>query len=172
LAEDMRIPRVVVVIGTRPEAIKMAPVIAALRKRSGGLKTSVWSTGQHRSMLDQVLSLFGIRPDVDFNVMAEKQALGDLTAKVLGRMNLALTDENPDMVLVQGDTTTVFATALACFYRRVPVAHIEAGLRTHRKDNPFPEEINRRITAPLADISFAPTALARDNLIYEGVPED
>src|SRR2546423_881724 len=164
--------QVAVILGTRPEAVKMSPVIRNLQMRTDELTTLVWSTGQHRSMLDQVLGRFGIETDVDFNLMTHGQTLSDLTSKVLVQIDGALSDAQPDVVLVQGDTTTVFAASLACFYRRIPVAHVEAGLRSHRTYSPFPEEINRRLTASLAEIHFAPTTLSRRNLLLEGIPDD
>lgn len=166
-------PRIVVTVGTRPEAIKMAPVILALKKVSDRIDTIVIATAQHRQMLDQVLDLFKIKPDIDLNVMQPQQTLSDLTGRVLALMNSAFQEIHPDFLLVQGDTTTVFASALAAFYNRIPIGHVEAGLRSYDNDNPFPEEINRRLTTTLTQIHFAPTALSRAQLLREGVrPEN
>jgi UDP-N-acetylglucosamine 2-epimerase len=158
-----------VVFGTRPEAIKMAPVVAALRA-TPGLQTCVAVTAQHRQMLDQVLELFGIVPDEDLDLMAPGQSLPDLFARILGGMTEVLARQQPDLVLVHGDTSTTLATALAAFYARVPVGHVEAGLRTGNLQAPWPEEANRRLTAPLSALHFAPTAQSRDNLLAEGLP--
>ncbi|MBI4515838.1 MAG: UDP-N-acetylglucosamine 2-epimerase (non-hydrolyzing) [Deltaproteobacteria bacterium] len=158
--------RILVVFGTRPEAIKLAPVIDALRA-AGEVRVCV--TAQHREMLDQVLRVFGIRPDHDLNLMQAGQSLGDLTGAVLTGLRPVLAAERPQLLVVQGDTTTTMAAALAAFYQRVPVAHVEAGLRTGDRWSPFPEEVNRRLTAALADLHFAPTPGARDNLLAEGI---
>ena len=160
--------RVMVVFGTRPEAIKMAPVVAALRA-TPNIQALVAVTAQHRQMLDQVLSLFDIRPDDDLDVMAPGQALPDLFARILTGMTGVLAARKPDLVLVHGDTSTTLATALAAFYAKVPIAHVEAGLRTGNLQSPWPEEANRRLTAPLAQMHFAPTAQSRDNLLSEGI---
>lgn len=157
-----------VVFGTRPEAIKMAPVISAL-KAIEGIETLVAVTAQHRQMLDQVLNLFGIVPDEDLDVMEPGQTLPGLFAKLLQGMTEVLARRKPDLVLVHGDTSTTFATALAAFYSRVPVGHVEAGLRTGDMQAPWPEEMNRRLTAPLAALHFAPTTTARGNLLREGI---
>jgi UDP-N-acetylglucosamine 2-epimerase (non-hydrolysing) len=162
--------KVMVVFGTRPEAIKMAPVVSALRAIPG-IRPIVAVTAQHRQMLDQVLDLFGMTPDVDLNVMQPGQTLADLTARILKGMTLAIAEHQPDLVLVHGDTSTTFASALAAFYNRVPVGHVEAGLRTGNLYSPWPEEANRRLTAPLAKFHFAPTERSRDNLVAEGFPE-
>jgi UDP-N-acetylglucosamine 2-epimerase (non-hydrolysing) len=159
-----------VVVGTRPEAIKMAPVISALRA-SRQLSCRVVATAQHRDMLDQALRLFHIEPDMDLDVMQSGQSLTSLTARLLSAFESALDAYLPDAVLAQGDTTTVLAVALACFYRRIPFGHVEAGLRTGDLSNPFPEEANRSLAAKLARWHFAPTAAARQNLLREGVPE-
>lgn len=159
-------------MGTRPEAIKMAPVVHALKKRSDQLNTLVITTAQHRQMLDQVLSLFDITPDVDLDLMRANQSLTDLTARVLKTMTTALAELQPSLLLVQGDTTTAFAAALAAFYHKIPVGHVEAGLRSHDIHNPFPEEINRHLTSVLTEIHLAPTALARQELLQEGVPRE
>ena len=161
--------RVLCVFGTRPEAIKMAPVIKELKKHSDCFETRICVTAQHREMLDQMLELFEITPDVDLDLMEPNQALPDLTAKVIREMTELLKEEKPDWVLIQGDTTTVMATALAALYLRIPVGHIEAGLRTDDRYSPFPEEINRRIVSVLATYHFAPTERARDRLLAEGV---
>lgn len=159
--------RVVCVVGTRPEAIKMAPVILAL-KATSWCECRVLATAQHRQMLDQVLALFGIVPDVDLDMMRPNQSLPDLTARLLTAVDRVLEDERPHAVLVQGDTTTVMATALACFYRRIPVGHVEAGLRTGDMANPFPEEMNRVLAGRLSHWHFAPTEGAKNNLLAEG----
>jgi UDP-N-acetylglucosamine 2-epimerase (non-hydrolysing) len=166
--ERVRI-RVAVVFGTRPEAIKLAPVIQALQ-RSSLLEAVPIVTAQHREMLDAVLELFSIRPVHDLDLCRPRQRLPELTANMLEQLDRVFEAERPDLVLVQGDTTTTFTSALAAFYRRVPVGHVEAGLRTHDRYAPFPEELNRRMTATLAALHFAPTIAARDNLLAEGVP--
>lgn len=160
--------KILSVFGTRPEAIKMAPVVKALMAEPE-FDARVVVTAQHREMLDQVLELFAIRADHDLDVMQEAQSLTQITTRVLERLEDVLASEEPDMVLVHGDTTTTFAAALAAFYRQVAVGHVEAGLRTHEKYFPFPEELNRRLTASLADLHFAPTAAARANLLAEGI---
>ena len=160
--------RVAVVFGTRPEAIKLAPVVAAL-ERSPHLRPVPIVTAQHREMLDPVLELFAIRPRHDLDLCRPGQRLAGLTAGVLEGLEPVLEAERPDLVLVQGDTTTTFAAALAGFYRRTPVGHVEAGLRTHDRYAPYPEELNRRMTSALATLQFAPTPTARDNLVAEGV---
>ncbi len=162
---------VLVVFGTRPEAIKMAPVVAALRARSDALRTTVCVTAQHREMLDQVLSLFGIVPDFDLALMKPGQTLSELTTAVLTTVDGILKQLQPDVVLVHGDTTTAMATALAAFYRQIPVGHVEAGLRSGRMDAPFPEEMNRVVIDRIATHLFAPTPGAAANLRAEGVDE-
>ncbi|NTV50338.1 MAG: UDP-N-acetylglucosamine 2-epimerase (non-hydrolyzing) [Geobacteraceae bacterium] len=157
-----------VILGTRPEAVKLAPVISALRNNSD-FHTVVLSTAQHRQMLDQVLELFGIVPDYDLNIMTANQTIADVTVSCLQGVGRILADEKPDFVIVQGDTTTVFASALACFYQRIPVGHVEAGLRTADIYSPYPEEANRRLASVLATVHFAPTAWAADNLKHEGI---
>ncbi len=157
-----------VVFGTRPEAIKMAPVVAALR-RSQQLSVEVCVTAQHRQMLDQVLSLFDIKPDFDLDLMKPTQDLTDITCGVLGGMRDVMTRSRPDAVLVHGDTSTTFAASLAAFYQRVPVGHVEAGLRTGNLDSPWPEEANRKLTSCVARWHFAPTEEARTNLLAEGI---
>jgi len=160
--------KVLVVFGTRPEAIKMAPVIWQLNRQPGNFNTRVCVTAQHRQMLDQVLELFGIVPDIDLNLMEAGQTPTQVAARTLMEMEKVLTDERPDWVLLQGDTTTVMATAIAAHYQRIHVGHVEAGLRTGDRWNPFPEEMNRIIADALSDLYFAPTDGARQNLLREG----
>lgn len=156
------------VFGTRPEAIKMAPVVLALRERPKDFRCVVVITAQHRHMLDQVLALFGITPDHDLDVMTKGQSLTGVTTKVLERMEPVLNAERPDMMLVHGDTTTTMAAAMGAFYQRIPVGHVEAGLRSFDKDNPFPEELNRVVADAIGSLHFAPTPKARQNLLKEG----
>lgn len=163
--------RVLCAIGTRPEAIKMAPVVHALRGAPWA-EVRVLATAQHRHLLDQVLELFRIQPDVDLDVMRPNQSLSGLTARLLEALDVALGSESPDIVLAQGDTTTVFATAIACFYKRIPFGHVEAGLRTWNPDSPYPEEMNRVLVGRLARWHFAPTMSARENLLREGIAPD
>lgn len=163
--------KIICVVGTRPEAIKMAPVILAL-KNEPWVDVKVLATAQHRHMLDQVNEFFGIQPDIDLNIMRPNQALTTLTARLLLELDDVLLAEKPDAVLVQGDTTTVMTVALACFYHRIPVGHVEAGLRTWDMQNPFPEEANRVIAGKLAKWHFAPTEGSKKNLLQEGVPAD
>ncbi|HHW60674.1 MAG TPA: UDP-N-acetylglucosamine 2-epimerase (non-hydrolyzing) [Syntrophomonadaceae bacterium] len=165
----MHLGKVMVVFGTRPEAIKMAPVVKELKKVED-IETRVVVTAQHREMLDQVLDLFHIVPDYDMNLMKHRQDLYSITTGVLNGMKDILIKEKPDLVLVHGDTSTTFAAALAAFYQMIPVGHVEAGLRTRNKYSPFPEEMNRALTGRLAELHFAPTDLARDNLLAESVP--
>ena len=160
------------VFGTRPEAIKMAPLVKALQKKSREFQTIVCVTGQHREMLDQVLQIFDIQPDYDLNIMKQGQDLYDVTARVLIGMRDVLKEVQPDVVLVHGDTTTSTASALAAFYQQIPVGHVEAGLRTHNIYSPWPEEMNRLITGRIATYHFSPTALSRQNLLAEGVKEE
>jgi len=160
--------KVLSVIGTRPEAVKMAPVISALSQEPG-IESRVCLTAQHRQMLDQVLDLFHVRPDYDLNLMREDQALPELSASILLGLDPVLQSFTPDWVLVQGDTTTVAITALLAYYRRIRLGHVEAGLRTHDKWQPFPEELNRRFASVAADLHFAPTEQARQNLLREGI---
>jgi UDP-N-acetylglucosamine 2-epimerase (non-hydrolysing) len=162
--------RIAIFIGTRPEAIKMAPVIAAI-KRSKEFEPVVINAGQHRELIEQVIDLFEIEIDRDLAVMEPNQALAPLLARLLTRVDAAISELRPDMVLAQGDTSTVFATALAAFYRQIPFGHVEAGLRTGNLRSPFPEEANRLLTAPLAALHFAPTAEAADNLRREGIDD-
>lgn len=160
------------VFGTRPEAIKMAPLVKEFQKHLNEFKTIVCVTGQHREMLDQVLHLFEITPDYDLNIMKQGQDLYDVTARVLVGMRDVLKEAQPDVVLVHGDTTTSTAAALAAFYQQIPVGHVEAGLRTHNIYSPWPEEMNRLITGRIATYHFAPTALSRENLLKENVSND
>lgn len=164
----MSVKKILCVVGTRPEAIKMAPVILALKQQHWA-DVRVVATAQHRDMLDQILVFFGIEPDIDLDVMRPNQTLASLSAQLLLKLDAVLLEERPDAVLVQGDTTTVMACALAGFYRRIPVGHIEAGLRTWDLQHPFPEEANRVITSQLARWHFAPTQSTRQNLLKEGV---
>ncbi len=164
--------RVLSVFGTRPEAIKMAPVVKELGRNSDRIEPVVCVTGQHREMLDQVLSLFKIKPQFDLNIMEPNQSLASLTAKIVASLNDVIVDVKPDIVLVQGDTTTAMVAGLASFYQRVPVGHVEAGLRTYDRYRPFPEEINRRLISVLAVYNFAPTQTAVDALIAEGSAEE
>jgi UDP-N-acetylglucosamine 2-epimerase (non-hydrolysing) len=159
---------IMVILGTRPEAVKLAPVIDVLR-RSVTFQTTVLSTAQHRHMLDQVLDIFNIVPDHDLNIMKANQTIPDVTIACLKGVGRILSEEKPDLVLVQGDTTTVFASALASFYQRIPVGHVEAGLRTSDLFSPYPEEANRRLASILTDLHFAPTTWAADNLKREGI---
>lgn len=161
--------KAIVVIGTRPEAIKLAPVVLELRRHRTHFETQICVTGQHREMLDQMLRVFGLRPDHDLGVMKAGQDLTGVTAACLTGLDRVLREERPAVVLVQGDTTTTFAASLAAYYHHIPVGHIEAGLRTGKKYDPFPEEINRRLTTHLSDFHFAPTEVARQNLLLEGV---
>jgi len=162
--------RVLSIFGTRPEAVKMAPVVQALTQEPA-IESRVCVTAQHREMLDQVLDLFSIKPDIDLNLMKPKQSLTRLTSQILDHLEPVLRKEKPDWVLVQGDTTTVMAATLASFYQGIHVGHVEAGLRTGDKHQPFPEEINRRMAGVMADLHFAPTDRARRNLLAEGVEE-
>ncbi len=165
-------PSVLTVIGTRPEAIKLAPVILALRENEDALDSKVCLTAQHRALVDDVLDTFAIAPDLDLDVMTAGQTLGRLTARVIEGMEGVFMRERPDLVIVQGDTSTVLATTIAAFQCGVPVAHVEAGLRTNDLRHPFPEEANRRIATVLTSIHFAATEAARQNLLRERVPED
>lgn len=162
--------KILCVVGTRPEAIKMAPVISALKKETW-VEVKVLATAQHRHMLDQVLNFFDIEPDIDLDIMRPNQALTTLTARLLLDLDDVLMAEKPDIVLVQGDTTTVMTVALACFYHRIPIGHVEAGLRTWDMQNPFPEEANRVIAGKLARWHFAPTESSRQNLLREGISD-
>ncbi|MFB2119333.1 non-hydrolyzing UDP-N-acetylglucosamine 2-epimerase [Parapedobacter sp. 2B3] len=162
--------RVLLVFGTRPEAIKMAPVIRALSKYGSAMDVGVCVTAQHREMLDQVLGFFGVKPQFDLDLMQQNQSLFGLTADIIKRMELVLDDFQPDIVLVHGDTSTSMAVSLASYYAKVPVGHVEAGLRTYQRYSPFPEEMNRQLTGKLATYHFAPTEGAKANLLGEGIP--
>lgn len=161
--------KIMLVFGTRPEAIKMAPLVKELQKHKDSFETIVCVTGQHREMLDQVLEIFEIVPDYDLNIMKHGQDLYDVTSRVLTSMRDVLLQAKPDIVLVHGDTTTSTAAALASFYQKIPVGHVEAGLRTHNKYSPWPEEINRQITGRIAEFHFSPTPLSEKNLLAENV---
>ena len=162
---------VMLVFGTRPEAIKMCPLVDELKTRKG-IKTVVCVTGQHRQMLDQVLDAFGVTPDYDLSIMKEKQTLFDITTNILNRIGEVLDEVKPDVVLVHGDTSTTFVTALACFYKQIPVGHVEAGLRTYNIYSPYPEEFNRQAVSIIAKYNFAPTELSKNNLLKEGRDAD
>ena len=164
--------RVLLVFGTRPEAIKMCPLVKEFQKHPESFETVVCVTGQHREMLDQVLQIFDVKPDYDLNIMKQGQDLYDVTARVLTGMRDVLDTVNPDVVLVHGDTTTSMAAAMAAFYRQIPVGHVEAGLRTHNLYSPWPEEMNRQVTGRIAEYDFAPTPLSRQNLLDEGVKDE
>ena len=159
--------KIMLVFGTRPEAIKMCPLVKELQTRSG-LETVVCVTGQHRQMLDSVLNTFGVTPEYDLSIMKDKQTLFDVTVNILEKIRGVLEKEQPDVVLVHGDTTTTFAAALACFYLGIKVGHVEAGLRTYNIHSPYPEEFNRQAVGIVSEYNFAPTDLARDNLLREG----
>ena len=160
-----------IIFGTRPEAIKMCPLILELQKRKN-IEIYVCVTGQHREMLEQVLEVFNIQADTNFNIMKDKQNLFDVTRNILECLKEVLIKEKPELVLVHGDTTTTFSTALACFYLHIPLGHVEAGLRTYNLESPFPEEFNRRVVSIIAKYNFAPTQQAKNNLIREGISED
>ncbi len=162
--------KVLSIFGTRPEAVKMAPIVQELEKQAE-IESWVCVTAQHREMLDQVLNLFQITPDIDLNLMQPNQTLAELTANIFHTLDPVLEKINPDWILVQGDTTTVMAAAINAFYRHIHIGHVEAGLRTHQKWAPFPEEINRRIASVVADLHFAPTPLSKKNLLQEGIAE-
>jgi UDP-N-acetylglucosamine 2-epimerase (non-hydrolysing) len=164
--------KVITIFGTRPEAIKLIPVILQLQKFEDCIETKVIITAQHREMLDQPLNLFNIKPDVDLDIMKANQTLFDITSRVIKGIEGVLKEIEPDIVLVQGDTTTTFVSALGAYYLHIPVGHVEAGLRTYNKYNPFPEEINRALTGRIADFHFAPTDRARSALMKEGIPDD
>ena len=164
--------RILLVFGTRPEAIKMCPLVKEFQKYPDDFETLVCVTGQHREMLDQVLRIFDVVPDYDLNIMKQGQDLYDITARVLTGMRNVLAEARPDVVLVHGDTTTSMAAALAAFYCQIPVGHVEAGLRTHNIYSPWPEEMNRQITGRIATYDFSPTPLSRQNLLDEGVSPD
>lgn len=162
--------RIGIVFGTRPDAIKMAPVVFELRKHRHEFDPVVISTGQHRQMLDQVLQVFDVRADIELDLMRHNQTLSALTCRILTAMDALLAEHPLDCLLVQGDTTTAFAAALAAFYRKVPVAHVEAGLRSRNNYQPWPEEVNRRLAAVVTELHFAPTPMSRDNLLAEAIP--
>lgn len=164
--------KIMLVFGTRPEAIKMAPLVKEFQKHPDNFETIVCVTGQHRQMLDQVLEIFDIKPDYDLNIMKQGQDLYDVTARVLTGMRDVFKEVRPDVVLVHGDTTTSTAAALAAFYQQIPVGHVEAGLRTHNIYSPWPEEMNRQITGRIAEYDFAPTPLSESNLLAEGVAKE
>ena len=163
--------KIMLVFGTRPEAIKMCPLVNELKKRDT-IETIVCVTGQHRQMLDQVLEAFDVVPDYDLSIMKDRQTLFDVTTNILNRIKSVLEEVNPDVVLVHGDTSTTFVTALACFYLQIPVGHVEAGLRTYNIYSPYPEEFNRQAVSIISKYNFAPTTLSRDNLIKEGKDPD
>ena len=163
--------KIMLVFGTRPEAVKLCPLVLELKKRPS-METVVCVTAQHRQMLDQVLHTFGVVPDYDLNIMKDRQSLFDITSNTLSSVRSVLEKERPDVVLVQGDTSTTFATALACFYLQIPVGHVEAGLRTYNTESPYPEEFNREAVGIISRYHFAPTPQARDNLLREGRKPD
>lgn len=164
--------KVMTIFGTRPEAIKMAPLVLELKKRSDEFESIVTVTAQHRQMLDQVLDIFQIKPDYDLNIMKDRQTLVDITTRVLERLDWVMKEVQPDIVLVHGDTTTTFVGSLAAFYNQIKVGHVEAGLRTWNKFSPYPEEMNRQLTGVLSDLHFAPTKKAAENLLNENKNED
>ncbi|MBF0121624.1 MAG: UDP-N-acetylglucosamine 2-epimerase (non-hydrolyzing) [Desulfobacterales bacterium] len=164
--------KILTIIGTRPEAIKMSPVIIELKKYPDIFETKVCSTSQHREMLDQVLSIFNLIPDIDLNLMEANQTLYNLTSRIIIELGRVLSEEKPNILLVQGDTTTVMTASLAAFYNKIPVGHVEAGLRTTNRYSPFPEEMNRRLTSVLSDFHFAPTIRAEEALLREGIPKE
>jgi len=161
--------KIAVIFGTRPDTIKMAPIIKELERQTEHFKLITIATAQHRQMLDQVLDVFKIKPDYDLNIMKPSQTLATITKNTIEELDIIFEKEKPDLVLVQGDTTTTFVGSLAAFYRQIPVGHIEAGLRTNDKSNPFPEEINRRLTSTITDLHFAPTQTAKEALLVENV---
>ena len=169
--EENRI-NILVSLGTRPEGIKLAPVIKAFERNQQLFRSTICSTGQHKEMLDQVMDFFEIKPDVLLNLMTENQTLGSLSVKILQNMEKVLERVSPDILIVQGDTTTAFLTALAAYYKKIKICHIEAGLRTYNKFNPFPEEINRQLISRIADYNFTPTEKSKNNLIDEGINSD
>ena len=164
--------KIAVIFGTRPDTIKLAPIILALQKEKKYFKVVTIATAQHRKMLDQVLDVFNIKPDYDLNVMKPNQSLAELTKNTIGVLDEVLAKEEPDMVLVQGDTTTTFVGSLAAFYRKIPVGHVEAGLRTYDMKNPFPEEANRKLTGAISELHFPPTATAKKALLKENVSKE
>ncbi|GGD00594.1 non-hydrolyzing UDP-N-acetylglucosamine 2-epimerase [Pontibacillus salipaludis] len=164
--------KVMTIFGTRPEAIKMAPLVLELKKRSDQFEPIVTVTAQHREMLDQVMNIFGIAPDYDLNIMKSRQTLAEITTRALEGLDNVMKETKPDVVLVHGDTTTTFAASLAAYYNQIPVGHVEAGLRTWNKYSPFPEEMNRQLTGVMADLHFTPTNQSKQNLLDENKPED
>lgn len=164
--------KVMLVFGTRPEAIKMCPLVNELKVHKDVIETIVCVTGQHRQMLDQVLKAFNVKPDYDLSIMKEKQTLFDVTVNILKKIKLVLEEVKPDVVLVHGDTSTTFVTALACFYLQIPIGHVEAGLRTYDIYSPFPEEFNRQAVGIIAKYNFSPTEMSKENLLREGKKED
>lgn len=166
-----KMKKIMIVFGTRPEAIKMCPLVNELKIRKN-VEVIVCVTGQHRQMLDQVLNAFHVVPDYDLSVMKDKQTLFDITTNILSVIDTVINDVNPDIVLVHGDTTTTFATALACFYMQIPVGHVEAGLRTYNIYSPYPEEFNRQVVSIISKYNFAPTELSKQNLLKEGKSEE
>ena len=166
-----KLKKVMLVFGTRPEAIKICPLVNVLKTREN-IKTIVCVTGQHREMLDQVLNVFNVFPDYNLSIMKDKQTLFDITAGILIKIKEILEIENPEIVIVHGDTSTTFVTALACFYLKIPVGHVEAGLRTYNIYSPYPEEFNRQVVSIISKYNFAPTQLAKDNLLKEGKEEE
>lgn len=162
--------KVMVIFGTRPEAIKMCPLVKELKTRKN-LETVVCVSGQHREMLHQVLNAFNVIPDYDLDIMKAKQTLFDVTISILEKMKAILEEVKPDVVLVHGDTSTTFVTSLACFYLRIPVGHVEAGLRTYNIDSPYPEEFNRQAVSIVANYNFSPTEMSKENLVKEGKDE-
>lgn len=169
--QDVEMKKIMLVFGTRPEAIKMCPLVNELKKRKE-LQTVVCVTGQHRQMLDMVLDAFNVIPDYDLSIMKDKQTLFDVTANILNNIREVLEKEKPDVVLVHGDTSTTFVTALACFYLQIPVGHVEAGLRTYNIYSPYPEEFNRQAVSIISKFNFAPTELSKQNLLKEGKDPD
>src|SRR4030066_95789 len=163
---------VLVSFGTRPEGIKLAPVIKTLERNQQRFNLTICSTGQHKEMLDQAMDFFEIKPDIFLNLMTENQMLGNLSARILQNIERVLAHVSPDILIVQGDTTTAFLTALAAYYKKIKICHIEAGLRTYNKFNPFPEEINRQLISRVADFNFTPTKKSKNNLINEGINSD
>lgn len=164
--------KVMLVFGTRPEAIKMAPLLLALKADTNRFETITVVTAQHRQMLDQALSTFGIEPDYDLDIMSKQQTLSDITSNVLHKLDEVLKEVKPDIILVHGDTTTTFAASISAFYNQIKIGHVEAGLRTWDKYSPFPEEVNRQVTDVVSDLYFAPTAQSRDNLLKEKHPAE
>lgn len=169
---EMERIKVMTIFGTRPEAIKMAPLVLELKRRSEEFEPIVTVTAQHREMLDQVLEIFKITPDFDLNIMKEKQSLAQITTRALEGLDHVMKETKPDMVLVHGDTSTTFVASLAAFYNQIAIGHVEAGLRTWNKYSPYPEEMNRQLTGVLADLHFAPTEKSKQNLLDENKPED